>query len=140
MQMEKSVKYNRRLFFTTNDKNLIKNVSGVWCRIYFIVTSHWLQAAKEALAQVGSFFETAMASESEAHLSSDGDSSNNISDNETYYNYNTVYEPYEDEPLADSDDSNKIDGEENSEKHDMDGLAPSTLEARYEKSVTVDSW
>lgn len=44
---------------------------------------------------------------------------------------------YQDEPLADKDDEETG---VSSEEADVDGLTPSTLEARYERTVSVDSW
>ena len=43
--------------------------------------------------------------------------------------------PYQDEPLADIDDSS-----DESDEHDEDGLSPSTLERRYDKTDPVESW
>ena len=44
--------------------------------------------------------------------------------------------PYQDEPLADAEDSIGTDsGEE-----DLDGLSPSTLERRFDKTDPVQSW
>ena len=74
---------------------------------------------------------------SESHISYDKDSSNGT-DELDYDTYNSIYEPYQDKPLADSDDIN--DSEETVEESDIDGLTPSILEKRYEKIVAVDSW
>ena len=46
--------------------------------------------------------------------------------------------PYRDEPLADVADREDTSMDE--EETDADGLTPSILEARYEKTVSVDSW
>ena len=43
--------------------------------------------------------------------------------------------PYHNEPLADTDESS-----DESDEHDEDGLAPSTLERRYNKADPVQSW
>ena len=43
--------------------------------------------------------------------------------------------PYQDEPLADTDESS-----DESDEHDEDGLSPSTLERRYNKFDLVESW
>ena len=51
--------------------------------------------------------------------------------------YDSHFQPYQNEPLADSNDDMNEAVEDN---EDADSLAPSILEARYEKSVTVDSW
>ena len=45
--------------------------------------------------------------------------------------------PYRDEPLADVGEE---DTSMNEEEADVDGLTPAILEARYEKTVNVDSW
>ena len=45
---------------------------------------------------------------------------------------------YRDEPLADVGDEE--DASMNEEEADADGLTPAILEARYEKTVSVDSW
>ena len=44
---------------------------------------------------------------------------------------------YRDEPLADVGEE---DTSMNEEEADVDGLTPAILEARYEKTVNVDSW
>ena len=49
----------------------------------------------------------------------------------------SLVQPYEDEPLADA--SAEPDMEEN-EDADADGLTPTVLEARYERTVPVTSW
>ena len=51
--------------------------------------------------------------------------------------YDSHFHPYQNEPLADSNDDMNEAVEDN---EDADNLAPSILEARYEKSITVDSW
>lgn len=43
--------------------------------------------------------------------------------------------PYQDEPLADTDASS-----DESDERDEDGLSPSTLERRYDKTDPVESW
>jgi hypothetical protein len=43
--------------------------------------------------------------------------------------------PYQDEPLADTDESS-----DESDEHDEDGLSPLTLERRYDKTDPVESW
>ena len=67
-------------------------------------------------------------------LSNCDSSSESDADHETY---NSIYEPYADEPLADED---QAENEEISEEADIDGLTPSVLEQRYEKVISVDSW
>ena len=70
-----------------------------------------------------------MSSDSEyskSHISYDKDSLSGT--DEDYDTYNSIYEPYQDEALADSDDIN--DSEEMVEESDIDGLTPSILEKR----------
>lgn len=43
--------------------------------------------------------------------------------------------PYQDEPLADTDESS-----DESDEHDEDGLSPSALERSYNKVDLVESW
>lgn len=75
---------------------------------------------------------------SESHISSDQGSS---SETDAYYDVSSSqYAPYEDEPLAEVDENNEQDEENFDEEADIDGLTPSVLEARYERTVTVDSW
>ena len=50
----------------------------------------------------------------------------------------SLVQPYEDEPLADA--SAEPDMEEEDEDDDADGLTPTVLEARYERTVPVTSW
>ena len=59
--------------------------------------------------------------------------------------YNVVcsgYAPYQDEPLAEdgegSEDERGADNE--GEEADEDGLTPRVLEARYDRTVAVNSW
>lgn len=49
----------------------------------------------------------------------------------------SLVQPYEDEPLADA--ASEPDIEEN-EDADADGLTPTVLEARYERTIPVTSW
>ena len=49
----------------------------------------------------------------------------------------SLVQPYEDEPLADA--LAEPDMEENKDA-DADGLTPTVLEARYERTVPVTSW
>lgn len=48
----------------------------------------------------------------------------------------SLVQPYEDEPLADA--ASELDIEE--ENEDADGLTPTVLEARYERTIPVTSW
>lgn len=48
---------------------------------------------------------------------------------------NMVEEPYQDEPLASDSDQDLEDGDEET---DVDGLRPSTLEARFEGQINVN--
>jgi hypothetical protein len=90
-------------------------------------------------------------------MSSESDSKTNVSFTEEdsncstgeidYCTYNGVYEPYEDEPLAEPGQSNttninnkSIGKELANEETDIDGLTASVLEERYEKIAAVDSW
>ena len=50
----------------------------------------------------------------------------------------SLVQPYEDEPLADA--SAEPDMEEENKDADADGLTPTVLEARYERTVPVTSW
>lgn len=45
---------------------------------------------------------------------------------------------YEDEPLAEVCDDRNSDSDD--EETDSDGLTPAVLAARFERTVTVDSW
>ena len=45
------------------------------------------------------------------------------------------YTPYQDEPLAEDDEEDDQD-----EEVDLDGLSPSVLESRFERTVAVNSW
>ena len=49
-----------------------------------------------------------------------------------------LVQPYEDEPLADA--ASEPDIEEENEDADADGLTPTVLEARYERTIPVTSW
>ncbi|CAB4013339.1 Hypothetical predicted protein [Paramuricea clavata] len=66
------------------------------------------------------------------------------SDNDENYEVfsSQIYAPYEDEPLADErEDSNEENESDLADEHaDIDGLTPSVLEARYENTVSVESW
>ena len=46
--------------------------------------------------------------------------------------------PYQDEPLAAEDEALDVDDSE--EERDVDGLTPSTLAERYERTVCLESW
>ena len=46
--------------------------------------------------------------------------------------------PYGDEPLAEVCDDRNSDSDD--EETDSDGLTPAVLAARFERTVTVDSW
>ena len=50
----------------------------------------------------------------------------------------SLLQPYEDEPLADAASEPDIE-EENEDAH-ADGLTPTVLEARYERTIPVTSW
>ena len=47
----------------------------------------------------------------------------------------TDFEPYQDEPLASSSDDDV-----GADEADIDGIPLASLEARFEKRVTVDEW
>lgn len=49
----------------------------------------------------------------------------------------TQFVPYQDEPLADSDEEND---ETSDEENDLDGLTQSVLVARLEQKIKLDSW
>ena len=68
------------------------------------------------------------------------DQSDSSSVESNYATYKGAYEPYEDEPLADPCQSGINESRNADEEPDIDGLTASTLEKRYEKTVTVDSW
>lgn len=51
--------------------------------------------------------------------------------------HDSHFQRYQNEPLADSNDDMNEAVEDN---EDADSLAPSILEARYEKSIKVDPW
>lgn len=46
--------------------------------------------------------------------------------------------PYQDEPLADVSEDETARGDD--EGQDLDGLTPAVLEARYDRTVSVESW
>ena len=50
----------------------------------------------------------------------------------------SLVQPYEDEPLADA--ASERDIEEENEDADADGLTPTVLVARYERTTPVTSW
>lgn len=58
-----------------------------------------------------------------------------ISDGESRV-VDSLIAPYQDEPLADYGDEESLSDKE----ANVDGLCPSTLEARYEGNVSVDAW
>jgi len=78
-------------------------------------------------------------SESDSDISVESTGIEDSSDNEeeevgvAYSHYN----PYEHEPLADTDDGEFEDDEA---EPDMDGLTPETLTARQDGTVPVNSW
>ena len=78
---------------------------------------------------------------SESVASSIQDSSSDNDENYEVFS-SQIYAPYEDEPLADEhEDSNEeIESDLADEHADIDGLTPSVLEARYENTVSVESW
>lgn len=79
-----------------------------------------------------------MASDSEESIASE--SSTNSSEQEhspEEIEVISFVEPYEDEPLASSDDD-EVDQDE--EEEDVDGLTARVLEARFERQITVNEW
>ena len=117
----------------------IKSMSWETGANLFVVTSFCLHPATRRVfffASLDLLF-LKMASESEFSLSStssksDEESEDSEQDMEVVY---SRFEPYQDEPLADSD-CESDDGEE----ADQDGLTPTILEARFEKQVAVNEW
>lgn len=83
-----------------------------------------------------------MSSDSESSELSDStesmDCGRSDSSEEEWGVITSVIAPYQDEPLADQNDEET--GVSSEEETDVDGLTPSTLEARYERTVDVDSW
>ena len=81
-----------------------------------------------------------MSSDSETSLSSDSmdtsDSSN--SSGQEWGVFDGQMSPYGDEPLAEVCDDRNSDSDD--EETDSDGLTPAILAARFERTVTVDSW
>ncbi len=82
---------------------------------------------------------------SESSTLSEQDSSVDSSSeaDENYQVFNGQYVPYQDEPLAEyshEDDENHEANNVDMEEGDLDGLTPSILEARYERTVEVESW
>lgn len=78
-----------------------------------------------------------MASDSEESIASE--SSTNSSEQEhspEEIEVISFVEPYEDEPLASSDD----DEVDQDEEEDVDGLTARVLEARFERQITVNEW
>ena len=72
---------------------------------------------------------------SESVASSIHDSSSDNDENYEVFS-SQIYAPYEDEPLADECEKSDL-----ADEHaDIDGLTPSVLEARYENTVSVESW
>lgn len=64
----------------------------------------------------------------------------NSSDSSEYV-FGSEYLPYNGEPLApQGDDIMEGNGDETTEKADLDGLTPDILEARYDRKDKVDSW
>ena len=80
-----------------------------------------------------------MYSDSETSLSNDSSVSIEESEDsgEEWGVLDGQMNPYQDEPLADVDEESADDGEEEA---DADGLTPAVLEARYERTMNVDSW
>jgi hypothetical protein len=78
---------------------------------------------------------------SESVASSIQDSSSDNDENYEVFS-SQIYAPYQDEPLADErEDSNEQTESDLPDEHaNIDGLTPSVLEARYENTVSVESW
>lgn len=70
---------------------------------------------------------------------SDQDSSPVVDDEEEgqFGDVPTDLEPYQDEPLASSSDEDVVGADAEA---DIDGIPLASLEARFEKRVTVDQW
>ena len=88
----------------------------------------------------GEFTHEKMASDSEASLSPDSMETSDDSEDsgQEWGVLESKLIPYGDEPLADSDDDRNSDSDD--EEADADGLTPAVLEARFERTVSVDSW
>lgn len=67
---------------------------------------------------------------SSSDSSSEGSEIIRSSDEEDYFVFNGHFEPYQDEPLAGSDDSDEKE----------DGILPSVLEQRFEGQVPLNEW
>ena len=80
-----------------------------------------------------------MSSDSETSLSSDSMETSDSSGQE-WGVFDGQMSPYGDEPLAELEvcDDRKSDSDD--EETDSDGLTPAVLAARFERTVTVDSW
>lgn len=78
-----------------------------------------------------------MSSDSETSLSSDSMETSDSSGQE-WGVFDGQMSPYGDEPLAEVCDDRNSDSDD--EETDSDGLTPAVLAARFERTVTVDSW
>lgn len=81
-----------------------------------------------------------MSSDSETSLSSDSmdTSDSSKSSGQEWGVFDGQMSPYGDEPLAEVCDDRNSDSDD--EETDSDGLTPAILAARFERTVTVDSW
>ena len=81
-----------------------------------------------------------MSSDSEASGLSDMNESNELSEDseDDWGVVDSEILPYQDEPLAAEDEALDVDDSE--EERDVDGLTPSTLAERYERTVCLESW
>ena len=78
-----------------------------------------------------------MSSDSETSLSSDSMETSDSS-GQDWGVFDGQMIPYGDEPLAEVCDDRNSDSDD--EETDSDGLTPAVLAARFERTVTVDSW
>ena len=81
-----------------------------------------------------------MSSDSEASGLSDMNESNELSEDseDDWGVVDSEILPYQDEPVAAEDEALDVDDSE--EERDVDGLTPSTLTERYERTVCLESW
>ena len=81
-----------------------------------------------------------MSSDQEASNVSDTNESNKVSEDseDDWGVVDSEILPYQDEPLAAEDEALDVDNSE--EERDVDGLNPSTLAKRYERTVCLESW
>ena len=78
-----------------------------------------------------------MSSDSETSLTSDSMETSDSSGQE-WGVFDGQMSPYGDESLAEVCDDRNSDSDD--EETDSDGLTPAVLAARFERTVTVDSW